>query len=84
MNRTTEWAWGMVRNPPLVWNNEDGSFSHTEQVPRFGGDFNRWALRPMWMYRLLTTNPGCGCRRRFGLWRTIYCMDHAEFSLDGP
>jgi hypothetical protein len=36
-----------------------------------------WALtRPMWTHTIFTTHEGCGCRKRFGLWNTIYCADH--------
>jgi hypothetical protein len=89
MTNTVAWLWGMVRNPPLVWENLDGTSSHTEQVPRFG-NMSRWDLRPHWMHTVLTTGHACGCRKRLGLWRTIYCMDHAGLSLgddvshDGP
>ena len=37
-----------------------------------------WAMaRPYWTHTALTTHEACGCRRRFGLWRTIYCRNHA-------
>lgn len=81
--KTLSWAWSMIRNPDMVWLNEDGSVFETEHVPRFGGEYmNRWSLRPMWMHYAFTTKPGCGCRKRFGLWNTIWCMDHARFDLD--
>lgn len=50
-------------------------------VPVDGEQFSRrdmWALtRPYWTYTALTTLADCGCRRRLGVWRTLWCVDHA-------
>ena len=32
--------------------------------------------RPRWTRTILTTRESCGCRKRFGLWHTIYCAGH--------
>jgi hypothetical protein len=54
--------------------------------PVDGDQFDRrtmWALtRPYWTHVALTTEEPCGCRRRFGLWRTIWCFEHV-FGPDG-
>lgn len=35
-----------------------------------------WELtRPYWTHTIFTVQQDCGCRRRFGLWRTIWCID---------
>lgn len=78
---TLHWAWGMIWNPPLVWMNQDGTFSHTEQVNRFRGKFTRWDMRPLWFHTAFTTKLSCGCRKRLGIKRTIWCMDCCSFEL---
>lgn len=70
--------WGLVLNRPLVWLARDGSVTY-ERYRRA----ERWAItRPGWTFYVLTTGPGCGCRRRFGLWRTIICSPHMGLRLD--
>ncbi len=83
MRRTLVWVWGMIWNPPLIWEHPDGTFCHTEKVNRFRGHCTRWDLRPMWFHTILTTRQACGCRRRLGLKHTIICGDCAGFNLDG-
>lgn len=39
--------------------------------------------RPYWTYTILTTRKPCGCRKRFGLWHTIYCAGHVFGPLMG-
>lgn len=81
VRHTAQWAWRMIWNPPLVWNNPDGTYSHSEQTNRFRGDFTRWDMRPMWFHTALTTHLDCGCRKRLGRKRTIWCMDCAGIEL---
>lgn len=80
--RTLRWLWGLIRNPELVWLNPDGTVYRTEKVNRFRGPFTRWDLRPYWFDTILTTHAACGCRKRFGLWHTVWCMDCCGFNLD--
>lgn len=72
---TARWVWGIVRNPDVVWvdpeTHEEDSRERWKRRDRFH------TLRPIWMYSFLTTGPGCGCRKRFGLWNTLWCMEHA-------
>jgi hypothetical protein len=48
--------------------------------PVEGEQFDRrtmWALvRPYWTHTAFTTEAACGCRRRFGIWHTIWCFAH--------
>lgn len=71
---TTSWLWSLILNPDVVWvdpwTQEEMSRERWKRIDRFH------TFRPMWMYHVLTANPGCGCRKRFGLWRTIWCSEH--------
>lgn len=79
VRQTALWLWGIARNPDMVWldanTQEEVSRGRWKRIDRFH------ILRPMWMYYFLTTNPGCGCRKRFGLWHTITCSEHAGLNL---
>lgn len=68
------WLRDLARNPDVVWLDTDGKEAVRERWKR-SARFH--ILRPIWMYYFLTTNPGCGCAKRFGLWHTIWCSDHA-------
>ena len=58
----------IITNPPIQFGDEP---------PEHWSRWERWQVfRPMWTHTLLTTHADCGCRRRFGLWRTIYCAPH--------
>lgn len=81
VRQIAHWSWGMIWNRPLVWENADGTFSHTEKVRRFKGPFSRWTIRPMIFHTAFTTRPDCGCRKRFGLWRTIWCSKCSKIEL---
>ena len=72
--QTAVWLWNVARNPDVVWvdpeTEEEVSRERWKRSARFH------TFRPIWMSYFLTTNPGCGCRKRFGLWNTIWCMRH--------
>jgi hypothetical protein len=76
--QTARWVWGLIRNPDVVWiDPETKEEVSRERWPRFRGSPSRWAtFRPIWMYYAFTTKPACGCRKRFGIWNTIWCMRH--------
>lgn len=82
VRQVAHWAWGMIWNPPLVWNNQDGTFSHAENVRRFKGQFTRWDMRPLWFHTAFTKRRACGCRKRWWGTPTIWCMDCARLDLD--
>lgn len=81
VREVAHWTWGMIWNPPLVWVNRDGTHSHTERVGRFRGNFTRWSIRPMIFHYAFTTRLECGCRKRFGVRRTIWCSDCLGLNL---
>lgn len=71
------WLWGVVKNPDVVWVD-----THTGEETR-----ERWKRRDR--FRLLcplryvfTTRSGCGCLRRFGLWKIAFCAEHARVWLE--
>lgn len=73
IRETARFLWGMIRNPDVVWEDTNGEVASVERWTRV----QRWhVFRPMWTYYVFTTNPGCGCRKRFGLWPTMWCSDH--------
>lgn len=74
IKQTGHWAWGIVRNPDLTLHEQT---TGAEEHIRVSRHFRMHALKPMWMYKFLTTEAECGCLRRFGLWRVIICYDHA-------
>lgn len=78
--QTASWLWDVIRNPDVVWldGNTGGEASRErwKRIDRFR------ILRPTWTFYFLTTKQGCGCRKRFGLWRTIICSDHVAHSAD--
>lgn len=78
--QTAMWLWDLARNPDVVWldanTKEEVSREHWKRRSRFH------ILRPIWMYCFLTTDPGCGCRRRFGLWHTMWCSEHIGLDLN--
>lgn len=75
ISETFHFLWGVIRNPDVVWEDADGKTASVEQWTRA----QRWhVFRPMWTHYVFTTNPGCGCRKRFGLWSTMWCSDHAN------
>lgn len=79
-SQTMSWLWELVRNPDVVW--LDGTTKEEVSRERMSR-YNRFHIfRPMWMYTFATTNPGCGCRRRFGLWCTLTCSDHVGLDLN--
>lgn len=81
MKGTLRWGWSLITNPELVWLNTDGSVAERERINRFRGYMTWWSIRPLWMHYALTTRAHCGCRRRFGLWRTIICSDHCPLDI---
>lgn len=76
---TAGWLWNVVRNPDVVWVDPDtGEEVSRERWKRVA----RWhTFKPMWTFYFLTARPGCGCAKRFGLWRTIWCSEHAGVKL---
>lgn len=73
--QTAWWLWYGIRNPDVVWvDPETGEESSRERWKRI--DRLR-TFRPIWMSYFLTTGTGCGCRKRFGLWHTMWCMNHS-------
>jgi hypothetical protein len=80
IQETAGWLWGVIRNPPIEWTDtETGELTHTETMTR---STRFHVFRPYWTHVAFTTDPGCGCRKRFGLWATIWCMEHAFESED--
>lgn len=71
--QTALWLWGIARNPDLVWVDQKTKEEEREHCSR---RFRYQVLRPIWMFTFLTTDPGCGCRRRLGIWQTIWCAEH--------
>lgn len=75
--QTASWLWDLIRNPDVVWvDAETKEEVSRERWKRFGSPSRFHTFRPMWTYYFLTTNPGCGCAKRFGLWHTIWCSKH--------
>ena len=74
VQQTAAWLWGVARNQDVVWVDPESE----EEVSRERWKrSSRWhTFRPLWMYYFLTTRPGCGCAKRFGLWHTMWCSDH--------
>lgn len=78
--QTAAWVKCLVFNPPLEWvDAETHEVTFVEKTTR-----RRYAttFRPMWMTLAFTTSAECGCRRRFGLWKVLICMEHAGFGKD--
>lgn len=79
IRHTAVWLWHVATNPDVVWldpeTNEEVSRERWKRKERFQ------VLRPLWTFTFLTTNPGCGCRKRFGLWHTIWCAEHCGLEL---
>lgn len=85
--QTAHWLWDLIRNPDVVWlDGETKEEVSRERWKRFGSPSRFHTFRPIWMSYFLTTNPGCGCRRRFGLWHTMWCMPHGfeKAGMDPP
>jgi hypothetical protein len=72
---TASFLWDVIRNPDVVWvDTETGETASVERWTRV----QRWhTFRPYWTHTIFTKRYPCGCRKRFGLWATIWCMDHA-------
>lgn len=67
--------WYTIKNPPVEF---EGDWKAPERYSRA----DSWALtRPMWTHTIFTTEAGCGCRRRFGLWHTMWCAPHCFSGL---
>ena len=57
----------LIANPPVMFGDDEEQWTRRE----------RWqVLRPMWTHTIATTRDECGCQRRFGMWRTIWCAGH--------
>lgn len=76
--QTVSWLWDVIYNPDVVSVDVETGEEIRESWKR-SAQFH--LLRPMWMRYFLTTNPGCGCRKRFGLWYTMWCGKHAGYIL---
>lgn len=82
-NKATEtaaWLWGVIRNPDVEW--IDTGTGETASVEKWTRSTRFHLFRPYWTHVVFTTNPGCGCRKRFGLWATISCMKHVFEEAD--
>ena len=74
------WLWGVVRNPDVVWVDVHTGEKSTEHMSRW----TRFHIfKPIWVTYACTTKLSCGCRKRFGLWRIIFCSEHAHVWLEG-
>ena len=79
MSRTGRWLWGVLRNPDVVWvdvQTQEESRERWRRIDRFR------VFRPRWIRDAFTVRSSCGCRRRFGLWRTIWCSEHMGLFLE--
>jgi hypothetical protein len=73
VNPTGRWLWGVLRNPDVVW----VDLQTKEEIRERWRRRDRFQIfRPRWIRDAFTTRQSCGCRRRFGLWRTTWCSDH--------
>lgn len=73
IDQTTRFLWAWAFNRTVTWVDPETGCTETEVYGR--QDF--WLVfRPHWFRTIFTTNPGCGCRRRFGIWQTMWCHDH--------
>lgn len=79
VRQTVSWIWSLIRNPDVVWidpeTQEEVGRERWKRIDRFH------TFRPIWTHYFLTTGPGCGCRKRFGLWHTIWCSKHGFAEL---
>jgi hypothetical protein len=80
IRQTFGWLWEVIRNPDVVWVDTNTGEETRER-------WSRWQrfhiFRPSWTHYALTTKKPCGCRKRLGLWRVIFCSEHADVWLEG-
>ena len=75
IDQTTRFLWAWAFNRTVTWEDPETGKTDVDHWDRT--EF--WQVfRPMWTHTVFTTNPGCGCRRRFGIWPTMWCSDHVD------
>jgi hypothetical protein len=79
--QTVSWLWDVIRNPDVVW--VDGNTGEEVNRERWKRSTRWHTLRPIWTFYVFTIRAECGCRKRFGLWHTIYCSKHCFPELEG-
>lgn len=73
-DQTARFLWAWLFNRTVTWTDTE---TQAEVVEHWDRTEFWHVFQPGWFGTFATTNPGCGCRKRLGVWPTRWCTGHA-------